>query len=832
MKSRFLHLTALAGFAVAQPLYDILSKSAEFFVAHRADRLDIVLLVIWLSAAVPLAAFAVLWAVNRLHRRAGAILMALFVGIFVAITVMPLVADVNGVGAAEVAVVSAMHGAIAALLYVAFGGVRQFMSLLAGAALVFPLWFLVSPGIRPLLRSTHAVDAGVDFAGDTPVVFVIFDQLPLTSLLDANGAIDSAAFPGFAALASGGIWYRNASTVADYTGWAIPALLTGNYPRARGLPIASSYPRNLFTVFGKRYRIRALEPLTDLCPDALCPNEDESRRERQRSMLADLTIVFARIVLPDEWTDGLPRLSENWRDFADADDLQDRWVEAREQDRTAPVRRFIASISGSDVQPTLYFAHVLLPHEPYVYLADQRRFSTESGLIGLGPRGRWSADPWYATQTYRQHLEQVGCADALVAALVDRLKTEGLYDRSLIVITSDHGVAFRPGRPMKGFMTETVPDVVPVPLFIKPPHHRGAEVSDRNVQSVDVLPTITSMLNASLPFRTQGAPARPDVPPAPEKRIFYAGATKSEQLPASLWDAVLGGARRKAALFGASSHAEFWLPADTPFKDLLGRRVADLEVAGKSSLDIELPKAWEFTDVRLSGPLVPSRVRGLIHGPEANSPVYLAVAVNGVVSAVTKSLAGPGTNAGMWAALVPPSRFKDGVNPIEVFEVTNANGATVLRTALRSSRLPPTLNLLDGEAKYDWNVQDTGLYPREPLGNDTFRWTNGDATLTVPSSLVPEKAHIAIHLTRMTRPDTPLTVTFDDCTLFDGPLPGGEWNRIFAIDRCPRSTRRGSEVSIRVRSGVAPAPPADGRMLGVPIAEIRFSSDEKQSSGG
>jgi hypothetical protein len=832
MKTRLLHLFALAGFAVAQPLYDVLSNSAEFFVAHRADRLDIALQVCWLSIAVPLAAFVLVWAAGRRHRRAGAIVMAALVGVFVTVTALPAVADVNGVGPIEVLVVSGLHGVIAVLLYVGFATARQFLSLLGGAAVIFPVWFLVSPGMRPLMRSPRLVDAAAEIPGDTPVVFVVFDQLPLTSLLDGNGDIDRKAFPGFAVLASDAVWYRNATTVADFTGWAVPALLTGSYPHPKGLPLASAYPRNLFTTFAKRYHIHAVEPITHLCPDSLCPNSLETRAERQRSMLTDLTIVFARIVLPDEWTTGLSRLSENWRDFARDDTLQERWVEARDQDRVELMRRFIASIGAADAQPALYYAHVLLPHEPYVYLPDQRRFSVESGLIGLDAKGRWPADPWYATLTYRQHLEQVGCADSLVASLVDRLRKEGLYDRSLIVITSDHGVAFRPGKPMKGFMSGTVGDVLPVPLIIKPPHHHGAQVSDRNVQSIDVLPTIASLLGARLTFPTQGVPARDDVPPPTDKRIFYAAAMKSEQFPASLWNDVLDGARRKAELFGASSHADFWLPSDAPFKDLLGRRVDDLNVSGRSALDVELTGAWMFADVHVQGPVVPLRVRGIIHGRSADTPVFLAVAVNGVVSAVTRSLGGPSSSAGVWVALVPPGRFKDGVNQVDVFEVAGDVRAAVLRTAVRSAGIPPSLNLISGEAKYDWNVRDTGLYPREPLGDGAFRWTNGDASLTMPVSLASDKRQILIHLAPMTRTDTPLTVAVNECTLFDGALPGGEWSRVFRTDGCPASTFQGREMNVRIRSGVAAAPPADGRTLGVPVVEIRFSSDERQSSGG
>ena len=54
--------------------------------------------------------------------------------------------------------------------------------------------------------------------------------------------------------------------------------------------------------------------------------------------------------------------------------------------------------------------------------------------------------------------------------------------------------------------------------------------------------------------------------------------------------------------------------------------------------------------------------------------VLLAVAVNGILAAVTKSAGTPLPTAGSWAALVPPQVFRNGVNPIDVFEVTTGNG--------------------------------------------------------------------------------------------------------------------------------------------------------------
>ena len=214
MKIRLLHLAALTGFALGQPLYDVLGQSGEFFVAHRVDRLDILLLILWLSALVPLVLWGLVAAGFRVHRRAGDALMLLAVAALTMIIVLPPAGNGGVKDATEILIVCALHGVVAAILYARVSAVRQFLTLLSPAAIVFPVVFLGQPEIRPFVRPAAAVATPpARIAGDTPVVVVIFDQLPLTSLLDGTGAIDAKAFPAFASLASDGIWFRNATTV-------------------------------------------------------------------------------------------------------------------------------------------------------------------------------------------------------------------------------------------------------------------------------------------------------------------------------------------------------------------------------------------------------------------------------------------------------------------------------------------------------------------------------------------------------------------------------------------------------------------------------------------
>jgi hypothetical protein len=71
---RALHIFVLWGFAVAQPLYDIFSQYADFFVAHQTQPLDIVLLVFTLSIGLPLLLVILLFLTEAFSKKLSAAL--------------------------------------------------------------------------------------------------------------------------------------------------------------------------------------------------------------------------------------------------------------------------------------------------------------------------------------------------------------------------------------------------------------------------------------------------------------------------------------------------------------------------------------------------------------------------------------------------------------------------------------------------------------------------------------------------------------------------------------------------------------------------------------
>ena len=153
-----------------------------------------------------------------------------------------------------------------------------------------------------------------------PVVMVVFDEFPLTSLLDRDGRIDRVRYPSFATLAARSTWYSRATTVFDSTTHAVPAILDGRRPREGSLPTLAQHPRNLFTLLGGSYRLNVSEEATHLCPPR-CARTPCSRRSgrRLRSLALDSGVVYAHLAAPAALEDSLPSISEGWGDFHGGD---------------------------------------------------------------------------------------------------------------------------------------------------------------------------------------------------------------------------------------------------------------------------------------------------------------------------------------------------------------------------------------------------------------------------------------------------------------------------------------------------------------------------------
>ena len=94
--------------------------------------------------------------------------------------------------------------------------------------------------------------------------------------------------------------------------------------------------------------------------------------------------------------------------------------------------------------------HALLPHGPWVYLPSGQRSRPDGPELLPGMQtvpGFY--DDYLTSHNEQRYLLQLGFVDRLLGRLVARLKSQGMYDDTLIVVTADHGFAWQVGVPTR-----------------------------------------------------------------------------------------------------------------------------------------------------------------------------------------------------------------------------------------------------------------------------------------------------------------------------------------------------------------------------------------------
>ena len=600
-------------------------------MAHRASTVDLLLLVLTLSFLLPGALVAVGWIVGLASERLRDAYLGTLVGVLVsAVALQVLNRMLDGPPWGLIAA-SLIAGAAFTRAYFKSAGLRVFATYLGAASLLFPAMFLVSPGVRGLILPNQGVTTnGQGARAPAPIAMIIFDQLPLSSLMDSSGNIDAARFPAFAELASRATWYRNATSVAENSAWAIPAILTGTYPNAeRRIANWRGYPDNPFALLESSYRLIVQEPVTELCHPDACNVETTPVVDRLWAQASDLRFVLAHILAPRAWASSLPSLSENWRAFGEQSDpieeyeqwraageswsFQERWSNVRDEDRRGDAETFVDRIGRESGRNTLKFAHILLPHAPFVFLPSGKLGSLDNSMPGLiVPGDRWNEDEYAVSQVYQRHLLQVGYVDWVLGRMLRRLTEDGLLDQTLLIVTSDHGASFRAGDAFKDPTSTNVTDLMSVPLFVKYPSQADGRIDDRNAETIDILPTIADVIDIEVPWDLDGTPLTDDSAPERTRKIFVVagGSLRMTIDPLRIHERKETIAR-KEALFQPGS--EPWdITRLGPRSDLVGQHVLDLAVGDHSAVEICVDHDAVFSRLRLDGDYIPSLISGSV----------------------------------------------------------------------------------------------------------------------------------------------------------------------------------------------------------------------------
>ena len=467
--------------------------------------------------------------------------------------------------------------------------VTSWVTYLSPLSIVVALSFVVSAMsvISPPKAEVLAIekDSIPQVSSGTPrdqvsVVWIVLDEAPLWPLMTTTGEINANRYPGFAALASSSTWYRNVLATSQTTTDAVPAMLSGKWPVSNTPPVLVKHPKNLFTLMNGHMAMDAHEVATALCPKKVCnkvsvtggdhiafpggtsttvtdttvPTEEEvvvSRRTPFTSFLKDALVVVGHKVLPKELRRRLPAIDEGWGGFGAMDNGEiDNDIatsttvpgptttlslteEKKQQANSTTVKQWESGGPMSQVpvldevinraaradRPTLHFAHVLTPHRPWMLTPDMRR----SRALNTDKRSNTIVDR--VRDQYQAHLLQYVATDNMIAKLVTDLKRSANWNRTMVIVTADHGLTFELGENKRSKINvkspATLEDIYRVPLFIKYPDQSVGEVNDCATSSIDIFPTVVAATGIDAGWTFDGVDLKTSCPVRESRKIVW-----------------------------------------------------------------------------------------------------------------------------------------------------------------------------------------------------------------------------------------------------------------------------------------------------------------------
>ena len=288
--------------------------------------------------------------------------------------------------------------------------------------------------------------------------------------------------PNIDAIADSGIVYTSAYSTSSWTLPAHASLLTGMFPTSHGArydaegPLFLSRAVALPEEFGD-FRARGLG----------------SEETTLAGMLGKAGYDTGAVVA-GPW---LKRVFGLHRSFAYYDDQGIDTIAGRRADSVTQAALSWIDIRKSSGNPFFLFLNYFDPHGPY---DPPRRYVRR---FKPPPKSETTPEAERARKTAGYDGE-IAYMDHHIGVLMDWLKQRDLFDRTYIIITSDHGELLgEQGRWGHGLTLSQLE--IRVPMLVKPPlgEARG-ERRNEPIQLVDVLPLIASRLEQSIPAEVQG----------------------------------------------------------------------------------------------------------------------------------------------------------------------------------------------------------------------------------------------------------------------------------------------------------------------------------------
>ena len=702
---RLLTLWGLLGVGMIQPVLDLYGSNPEVFIAARAGTLRILLFVALVTLGPVLLCAAILFVAGGIGRRAGDIAYRALLAVTGFVAASAVMHQVMPGSNVTVVLAILVAGGLV-WLEARVGWARTWLRILALVAVAAPVLFLgFSDASELVWQPEAAVDTSVSVDAATPVVILVFDELPLSSLLASDGSVNADLFPNFARLAAGSHWFKNGQSNSIATTNSVPILVTGKLAEG-ARPTSRDHPLSIYTMLGDSYAMDVQETITSVCPNSVCAGEGGASAASVDdqiglpALLADAAVVWGHLTQPPLVTGRLPAIDGRWGGFVGGGgggDIGDGagLTLAPSGERLPWVDKMLTTADNlvGAAPNTLHYLHVVAPHIPWQANPSGTQYDRPedlgSSVTGV-ENGYWVEDPTRATQGFQRHLFQTGLVDRLLGRILDSLEQSGIWDEGIVVVTADHGGSFVPGEHRRWVTPSNLDALYRVPLFIRIPGQDGGEVHLESAYVIDVLPTVVDLLDVELGPEWEMAGRSlfdPDLPTErPHVYDHFTGHREALGGPVDSLDAEI--AHNYELIADQTSWAG--IAAVGPYADLVGRPAVSLDSRSVDGVVAEFDQAERYADLDPGAGIVPTVLTGRVSLSDTIDAGDVMVSVNGTVAGAGY-LVRAGAGTADFSAVVPEAAFRPGTNEVVLLIPgpdggwIAAGGGTVARLVLHDA---------------------------------------------------------------------------------------------------------------------------------------------------
>lgn len=357
---------------------------------------------------------------------------------------------------------------------------------LSPVALFFTVAFIYQSGLLySAWQSQDVTTSHVKVADPSPPVFIIVLDGLGRDTVQTNGKVDLAKFPNLGALAQEGVWFTNATTNYNLSQLAMGAALTGDLfsedTISQGRAGDFINQNSVYDTLDLEYNINLFGYYFSDCLNDTFTCYGTTYFTEKYPYLFTVTMVrrVLNILLPCSITDLLPTGLNKLMHF-DCHADRNHWSDIQQ------FEAFIDNIEADKSSGQIHHFHSWITDYPYVFDENGNRHSLPANLTAF--RNSSTQDLVRQNQS-----RQFMFADHLLGKFINKLKSEGIYDESIIIITADHGPIIVGGSAGTS-EEEIINHKAWIPLFIRGPSITPG-VSAVDYQHIDFRATLLDVLD-------------------------------------------------------------------------------------------------------------------------------------------------------------------------------------------------------------------------------------------------------------------------------------------------------------------------------------------------